>query len=48
MGKAGKCFPGSAPYKFSVVLEKTLEHPLVDSYEGIAFSIVYKVEVEMA
>ena len=25
-----------------------MEHPLVDSYEGIAFSIIYKIEVEMA
>ena len=44
----GKFFPGGAPYKFSVVLEQTMAHPLVDSYEGIAFSIIYKVEVEMA
>ena len=47
IAKGGKFFPGGAPYKFSFVLEQTMEHPLVDSYEGIEFSIVYKVEVEM-
>ena len=48
IAKGGKFFPGGAPYKFSVTLEKTMENNLVDSYDGIAFSIVYNIEVQMA
>ena len=48
IAKSGKFFPAGAPYKFSVTLEKTMENNLVDSYDGIAFSIVYNIEVQMA
>ena len=41
--ESGKFFPNGAPHKFSFVLEKTEKHELVDTYEGIAFSILYKV-----
>ena len=45
ISSGGKFFPNGSPHKFSFVLEKTNEHDLVDTYEGIAFSILYKVKV---
>ena len=47
VASAGKFFPNGSPHKFSFVLEKTQENEIVDTYEGIAFSINYKVNVKM-
>ena len=42
-------FAGGDPLSFSFKLESTLESgsPLVDSYVGVDFSIVYKVTVKL-
>ena len=43
----GLIFAGGDPVPFSVKLESTTENPLIDSYVGVDFSIIYKANVTM-
>jgi len=52
MSKTVQVSPGGKavmhePLKFSFVLEQTGEHPLIDAYVGVDFSIVYKVSIKL-
>lgn len=43
----GLLFEGGDPLTFSYKLESTTENPLIDSYVGVDFSIIYKATVSM-
>lgn len=43
----GILFPNGDPLAFSFKLESTTSNPLIDSYVGVDFSIVYKVNISL-
>jgi len=43
----GMLFSGGDPLNFSFKLESTTTNPLIDSYVGVDFSIIYKVNITL-
>ena len=45
--QSGIAFPGGEPVSFSFKMESTTNNPLIDSYVGVDFSIVFEVMVSL-